>query len=120
MAANAVDERFSFQQGLGRTFRLALNTSAQELDGLPPGKYFLRLVGIGANTCWLRATPAGSADDATVPAAVVLGTPDSVPVFPMDSDNAELTLHVRKGKTDRVSAILTAGTATMMITRIGE
>lgn len=129
MSANSTDLRLSFAAAIGASFRLGLNTSSQQTDdiqigAIPPGKYFVQVIGLGANTCWIKtgAFEKGVAlPDAVVPGAVAAGASDRVNEFPLVATGVEsLVLHVREGVNDRIAAILTAGTATLVMTKTGE
>ena len=134
MSANAVDQRFHFAQGLGQTRRVALSTTANDTvrngasaeqrpaDALKPGKYLVQVHDMDVSeTCWIRATPVSSTANAVAPAAVAdMDIVNDFPLHGSSSPEPSFILHVRKGVNDRISAVLSAATATMMITRIGE
>lgn len=125
MSANATDERLFFQAAIGGSLRVALTiASAQTSDAqgaLPPGKYLVQFLGL-TGVAWIRANKfvPGETITAVVP-GVIPAPGDRVNEFPIDPAIARsFTLHVRNGINDRIAAILSAGTATMIITKLGE
>jgi hypothetical protein len=125
MSANAVDQRLSFQHGLGKTVRLAVTAASantaggEERDRLKPGKYYLQLLDHSSARCWIRVGASVTLAAAEPAAPVGVTVINDFPLDPTDGVTA-VELHVRKDKTDVVAAIMSAGTGTLLLTRMGE
>ena len=131
MSANAVDQRLSFQHGLGKTVRLAVTAASANTAGAPtvpaglererlkPGKYYVQLLDHSNAVCWIRVGGTTALGAAVPVAPVGVTLINDFPLDPNDGVTA-VELHVRKDKTDVVAAIMASGTGTLLLTRMGE
>lgn len=123
MSANSTDERLFFNAAPEKTLQLGVDGTSRALDArLRPGKYQCRATGLGVNTMWLilGKFEAGSPLVATAPAAPAAGVTERSDEFPLDANQTSFVLHVRKGVNDGLAAIMSAGSATLVLTRSGQ
>jgi hypothetical protein len=130
MSANSTDLRLFFEAKIGGSFRLGLDDESRQTDdteigAIPPGKYFVQVLGLDTGeTCHIRSGKwvKGATITAVATAAPAAGVVDLVNEFPLaEADGvSSFVLHVRQGINDRIAAILTAGTATLVITKTGD
>lgn len=126
MSGNSTDERLFFRAGIGASIRLGLDGSSRQIPdvngAIPPGKYVVQFLGLTA-IAWVRSAPfvKGETITAAVPAGLAAGATDTPNEFPVDAAiSTSFLLHVRSGINDRLAVILSAGTATMVMTQLGE
>ena len=125
MASRADDHRLYFASELGRRIRLGVDNTARQttdtLGAIPPGKYLVQAVGLGANTMGVKAVPfvAGQTETHSIPAAPAAGAVDLADGILLTSGFSSFTLHIRSGVNDRLVSIMSAGTATLELVRTG-
>lgn len=127
MSANSTDLRLAAQEKLGGSYLLTVDTTARQLadshGALLPGKYLIQALDLGVNRCWVKTSkwvPAAS-PDITLPALPAAGASTLEQAFPMDAVGiTSFELHVRKGRNDRIQAIMSAGTALLVVTKTGD
>lgn len=107
---------FAASIGLTRSFAAsAVVAQTPDDEGpLPPGRYLLQVTGFTDSTaiCWVGVSPFEKGAAATLAATP---GPDRIP---LSSGAFAVEFNVRRGVSDRVQAILSAGTATIYITRV--
>lgn len=125
MAGNADDERLVISNEVGRTIRLGVDNAARQTDddfgAIPQGKYLVRAVGLGANSMQVKAVPFvdGATETISIVAAPVAGATDIVEGIRLEGTDNIFILHVKKDVNDRLVAIMSAGTATLELTKRG-
>jgi len=127
MSANADDLRFFHSALLGRRIRLGVDTTAGGLQtadahgAIPPGRYLVQGVGLGANSMKVVAAPfvSGATLSIAIVAAPAAGVTDLDDGILLTSSGASFFLHVRAGVNDRLAAIMSAGTATLEMLKQG-
>lgn len=126
MTANATDQRLFFSRDLGRRIRLGVDNTARftsdALGAITPGRYVVQGVGLGANTMGVTAIPFvdGAAPTHTIPAAPAAGVTDLADGILLTAAVPSFVLHVKKDVNDRLVAIMSAGAATLELTKTGS
>lgn len=118
MTAHTADDDIAFYAAaLGLTRALSLTPVAAQIadaDGaLPAGRYMLHLGDVSDDSAvvWVRTVKWNKDVDYAVPTAP--------PAFPMrPSRIMAIEFNVREGVNDQVAAIVTAGTATLYVTKL--
>lgn len=125
MAGNADDQRLVIANEVGRSIRLGVDTTARQTDdalgAIPPGKYLVRAVGLGANSMQVKSVPFvdGASETIAIVAAPAAGATDIVEGIRLEGTDNLFILHVKKDVNDRLVAIMSAGAATLELTRRG-
>lgn len=125
MAGRADDQRLVIAAEIGRAIRLGVDTTARQtsdaLGGIVPGKYLVRVIGLGANTMQVKAVPfiAGAAETIAISAVPAAGATDIVEGIRLEGTDSSFILHVRKDTNDRLVAVMSAGAATLELTKTG-
>jgi hypothetical protein len=119
MAAHADDLRYYYSEHLGQTTEVACSGVVATSPALEPGRYIARVRGAaGAARIWLRLEGAASAAAPSTPFEIGGTVADAASVR---AANAPLcTFIVRGTGPNQLSAILDAGTATLVLTKISR
>ena len=124
MSANAVDERLFFGAKVGRTIRMGVDGTPRKLGDdlapLPPGKYFIQLVGaITAQVKTGDSTLEDAVDNLPHPTG---GTQDIVNEFFLDPTGGvkSFIIHVRNSEQEGHIYAIASGDGTLLITKTGE
>lgn len=116
------DDRAFFHAAIERTYPALAATAAGEQLGddvgaLPPGRYLIQAINFAdsADICWVHV---GKFIEGT-PIALSAGPgKDKVPLNP--SGAIAIETNVVAGHSDRIGAIMSAGTCTVFITRVSR
>ena len=129
MAAHSDDLRLFYSSIVGKTYLLGLDTTSRQIEdavgALPRGKYLVQILGLGTNRCFVKVGKfvKGSTLTAAATAFPAAGAGTTLAdEFVLDGTDGitSFTFHVRNADNARIAAILSAGTATMVITKAGE
>ena len=112
MSAIGNDQLDFYARDLGPSQAVALSVASASSGRLQPRRYLVQFIDIAANRVWVRATPFNAAPTPATAAA---------PSTPFEAaGQRSFEINVRPGHNDQISALLSAGTGTMIITPLSR
>lgn len=113
MAATADDLLDFYGANLGPSVSVPLTVASAVSERLKPGRYLVQAIGLGANLAWVRV---GGFSGVSPPVAALAS-----PSTPMQAGGMVMFyLNVRPNHNDQIAGIMSAGTATLVLTPISR